>query len=253
MSIRPTRQHRTTRRAAAACMIAAAALATVGFTGLGSVFDYPAILEEPTAEILRRYREHQGAITALFATLVVAAALVAPIAILLARLTPSARAVRAMRILGISAAVVQMIGLSRWVLLVPSFSDDALDPATATDAIHHFELAHTWLGHALGETVGYALSAAFTIVACCSLPLLSRWTRRLGIAAAVLVATGVLVPVFEPASLSNFAGYLLWTLWLVVVAIELLRHGRRQAMPSSSQQGATPISSTSSRRTLAAK
>ena len=51
-------------------MIGAAALATAGFTGLGAAFDYPAILDEPTAEILDAYRAHQTAVSLWFAALV---------------------------------------------------------------------------------------------------------------------------------------------------------------------------------------
>jgi len=213
----------TTRRLAATSMIGAAALATAGFTGLGAVFDYPAILDEPTAQILDAYRAHQAAVSLWFATLVLAAALLAPIAVLLARLVPPPRR-RWIVGLGVAAASVQVIGLSRWLLLVPRFSHDALDPGTAATAIRRFELAHTWLGHALGETVGYALTAAFTIVVAASLPAVPRWVRRLGVLAAALVATGVLVPLgIDVAGLTNFAGYLLWTLWLVVLAAALLR------------------------------
>ena len=41
----------TTRRLAAATMAGAALLAIAGFTALGSVFEYPQILKEPTADI----------------------------------------------------------------------------------------------------------------------------------------------------------------------------------------------------------
>ena len=59
---------------------------------------------------------------------------------------------------------MQVIGLSRWVLFVPRISDDALVPAHTADAHHTFELLHTWLGKALGETIGYALTATFTVL-----------------------------------------------------------------------------------------
>ena len=32
------------------------------------------------------------------------------------------------------------------------------------DAHHTFELLHTWLGEVLGETIGYALTATFTVL-----------------------------------------------------------------------------------------
>lgn len=75
---------RTTRRLAAA-MAAAALLAIAGFTALGSVFEYPQILKSPTADILDLYRRHQGAVTIWFLVLMVSAALLAPAGILLGR------------------------------------------------------------------------------------------------------------------------------------------------------------------------
>jgi hypothetical protein len=62
------------------------------------------------------------------------------------------------------AAAVQVIGLSRWVLLVPGISSDATDPSKTAGAHHTFELVHTWLGTVLGETIGYALTATFTVL-----------------------------------------------------------------------------------------
>ena len=50
---------RTPQRLAAAGMASAAGLAIAGFTALGSIFDYPNILEEPTADILTLFRENQ--------------------------------------------------------------------------------------------------------------------------------------------------------------------------------------------------
>ena len=44
-----------TRRLAAGAMAGAAGLAIAGFTALGSIFDYPKILKEPTDEILATY------------------------------------------------------------------------------------------------------------------------------------------------------------------------------------------------------
>jgi Domain of unknown function (DUF4386) len=158
-----TQTTRATRRLAAATMAAAALLAIAGFTVLGSVFEYPQILESPTADILELYRRHQGAVMAWFGALMVGAALLAPAGILLGRLAGGGRG-RWIAGLGVAAAAVQVIGLSRWVLLVPGISRDALDPARTAAAHHSFELAHTWLGSVLGETIGYALTATFTVL-----------------------------------------------------------------------------------------
>ena len=77
----------TAQRAAAASMTGAALLAIAGFTALGSIFDYPDILKEPTAAILALYRENSTAVSAWFLVLVVGAALLAPAGIFLGRLT----------------------------------------------------------------------------------------------------------------------------------------------------------------------
>ena len=215
----------TVRWVAAATLLTAAGCAIVGFSGLGAVFDYPAILDEPTAEILAAYRRQQAVVTTWFRVLVIGAALLAPIAILLGRLASTARSRRT--ITGLAAATVQVIGLSRWVLLVPGFSDDALDPAHAADAHHRFELAHSWLGHAIGETLGYALTAAFTIAAVRGFTAKARRIRILRLASAGLVATRVVVPLgVDVASLTNFVGYLLWTARLICLAAHLLVRSR---------------------------
>src|SRR6185312_4963645 len=96
----------------------AAALAIAGFTALGSVFDYPKILKAPTAEILDRFAAGETAVTGWFVALCLGAALIAPVGILLARTVRGPRG-RWIAGIGIAAAAVQVIGLSRWFLFVP--------------------------------------------------------------------------------------------------------------------------------------
>ena len=87
-----------------------------------------------------------------FLVLVISAALLAPAGILLGRLAGGSLG-RWIAGVGIAAATVQVIGLSRWVLLVPGISDDATRPRPdAPTPTTRFELLHTWLGTVLGET-----------------------------------------------------------------------------------------------------
>ena len=155
---------RTARRTVAVLLATASVLAIAGFTALGSIFDYPAVLKHPAAEILTSFREHQSGVTTWFLILTVSAALLAPAGILLGRLI-GGTAGRGVAIIGVAAAVVQVVGLSRWVLLIPGVSADALDPATAAAAVDRFTGLHFWLGTIVGETVGYALTATFTVLA----------------------------------------------------------------------------------------
>ena len=215
----------TTRRLAAGAMAAAATLAIAGFTALGSIFDYPAILKAPTGDILDAFREQQTAVTGWFLVLMISAALLAPIGILLGRIA-GGRLGRWIAGVGVAAAAVQVIGLSRWVLLIPGVSADATVPAETADAHRTFELLHTWLGTVLGETIGYALTATFTVlvVIATSGSIAPRWSGWLGYTAAVLIATGVTIPLgLSVAGLTNFVGYVAWCLWLIVMAVILWR------------------------------
>jgi hypothetical protein len=124
---------RTTAREAGAALALASALAIAGFTVLGSVFEYPQILEKPTADILALFREHEGAVMAWFGVLVVSAALMAPAGIWLGHIAHGTLG-RWIAVVGITAATVQVVGLQRWVTLVSGISQDALDPARRASA-----------------------------------------------------------------------------------------------------------------------
>jgi hypothetical protein len=214
----------TTARLAATAVITASGLAIAGFTALGSVFEYPQILEEPTSEILALYRDHQGAVTAWFLVLVISAAMLAPAGILLGRLAGGTLG-RWIAAVGVAAATVQVVGLQRWITLVPGISDDALDPSRRADAEERFEFWHLVLGKIIGETIGYLLTAVFTVLVVAALrrTILPAWLAWTGYVAAALIATGVVIPVVEQASLTNFAGYVLWCVWLLGVGFLLLR------------------------------
>jgi hypothetical protein len=213
-----------TSRLAGAALALASVLAIAGFTVLGSVFQYPQILEEPTADILTVFRDHQGAVVTCFIVLVVSAALMAPAGFWLGRLTGGTLG-RWIAGVGIAAAIVQVVGLQRWATLVPSISHDALDPARRADAENRFELWHNVLGKAIGETLGYALTATFTVLVVVALrrTILPRWLAVIGLVAAALIATGVLIPLVGAASLTNFAGYVAWCAWMIAVAVVLFR------------------------------
>jgi hypothetical protein len=112
-------------------------------------------------------------------------------------------------------------------VVVPGISDDALVPARTQDAYHRFPVLHTWLGTIIGETIGYALTAVFTVLVVRAVTRASapRWVAYLGYGAAALIATGVVIPLgLDIARLANFAGYVIWCSWLVAVAIVLWRN-----------------------------
>jgi Domain of unknown function (DUF4386) len=237
------------RKLTAIALITAALFTNAGFAALGSIFNYPDVLKEPTGEILDRFREHQSSVSIWFAILALSAALFAPIAIGIGKLRDD-RWMRLAVPAGIAAAVVQTIGLLRWPLLVPGFASDAAstNPATAANARDHFDTAHTILGNVIGETCGYLLTAAWTLLVVASLA--TRFAGRvfaaLGAVSAIMIVLGVLSPLdLAIIDTVNFAGYVLWSIWLIWLAIAVLRDARANtavvAMPASQPVALNPV------------
>jgi hypothetical protein len=221
------------RKLTASLLVLAAVLANVAFAALGSIFDYPDVLDEPAGQVLAAFRDDQGAVSGWFGVLALAAALRAPIAVGVGRLS-SARAMRIAVPVGIAAAAVQVIGLLRWPILVPGYASDAAsaDPGVAAAARDSFSTASDILGTAVGETVGYLLTATWTLLVIVALGhrYAGRWFQVLGAAAAVLVLLGVLSPLGLPViDTANLLGYVLWSAWLVAFAIVIALHERRRA------------------------
>jgi hypothetical protein len=220
-------------RLTASLLILAAVLANVGFTALGAIFNYPDVLNEPAGQVLAAFRDDQGAVSAWFGVLALAAALMAPIAIGVARLS-SHRAMRIALRVGIAAAVVQVIGLLRWPILVPGYAADGNADA--------FSTASDILGTAIGETVGYLLTATWTALVIVALGrrYAGRWFQALGGVSAALVLAGVLSPLGLPViDSANFIGYVLWSVWLIAFAVVILvRERRRSTAPAPVSQTA---------------
>lgn len=229
-------RRRSSIAVAGACALATGAmLANVAFVGLGSVFDYPDILLKPTDDLLDVFQANRTAVMTWFALLAFGAALLGPGAVWLSKLGRSTAA-RLSAYAGVAAAAVQVVGLSRWFVLVPGLADTATDPATTTaqrmQAIDRFELAHNVLGKVVGETFGYLLTSAWTVLVIVGIGQLAggRVWRTIGLVSAGMIAVGVLTPLDVPGSdTANFIGYVLWTTWVLALAVRLIRTRRSPA------------------------
>lgn len=203
----------------AALLIAGAVVVNVAFLGLGTAFDYPDVLNQPPADVLVRFHENAVLIGALFLLLAAGAALLAPIAIAVSRLGEGT-ALRVSRIVGVAAAVVQVVGLLRWPLVVPFLASES----PSASAAHTFDTLNLVLGTTIGETIGYALTATWTVLVCIGLSqsVLGRVLTAVGLLAAALIATGTVEPFVPVAGLTNFLGYIVWSAWLIAFAVLLL-------------------------------
>ena len=220
----------------ASLLIVAAVLANVGFTALGSIFNYPDVLDEPAGKVLAAFRDNEAAVSGWFSVLALSAALLAPIAIGVGRLS-SQRAMRIAVRVGIAAAAVQVIGLLRWPILVPGYAADGNADA--------FTTASDILGTAVGETLGYLLTATWTVLVVVALGrrYAGGWFQVLGAVSAALVLVGVLSPLGLPVvDTANFFGYVLWSVWLIAFAVVIVVHERRRSTSLTSTSAAAVTS-----------
>jgi len=118
------------------------------------------------------------------------------------------------------------------------------------DAHRTSEALHTWLGEVLGETIGYALTATFTILVAMAVTrtIAPRWMILLGYGSAAFIATGVVVPLgVSAATITNFVGYVAWCPWLIGMAAILWRANANE--PATSAVMPSTATCAQSRRT----
>ncbi|MEA2247134.1 MAG: hypothetical protein QOH46_1663, partial [Solirubrobacteraceae bacterium] len=203
-------------------------------------------LDEPAGRVLASFRDHQTAVSAWFSVLALSAALLAPIAIGVGRLSSKPAMRIAVRV-GIAAAAVQVVGLVRWPILVPGYASDAASGSAgvAHAARDSFTTASNILGTAMGETLGYLLTATWTALVIVALGrrFTGRWFVVLGASSAALVLAGVLSPLGLPViDTANFFGYVLWSVWLIAFGVVMLVRERRAAASLSTSIQAAVVS-----------
>jgi hypothetical protein len=208
------------------------------YTVLARSFDYPDILRRPTQEVLARFAAGGGTLLLTWWAFAMSALLLAPTAVLVSAsfsdASPTLLSVAT--VVGVLAALVQLLGLIRWPLAIPHLARVSGDPATSPgtrEAIDvTFQTLNRYLGVAVGEHLGYMFTGA--------------WTALVG---AVILGSDVVHPAFGIVGLalaplfllgsteflgsneesgSKVAGavvplaYIGWSVWLLALGVALL-------------------------------
>jgi Domain of unknown function (DUF4386) len=207
----------------------------VVFALLGVLFEYPAILRKPTSEILAKFRAGGSRLILVWWAFAMTTVLFIPVAILLPGCLDGANptVLIASVVVGVLAALVQILGLIRWTFLVPFLAREDADASPARrDAIDLiFQAFHRYLGVAVGEHFGYLFTGAWSILVGVSV-LQAGLPAWLGIAGIVVGATIALcslefVGPFEREGW-KLAGavipiaYIAWSIWLAALGVVLL-------------------------------
>ncbi len=223
----------TDRRLTAALLIVVPIAFTVCFTLLQALFEYPAILRQPTADILTKFAAGGPALVAVWYALTLTALLFIPIAILLHRALAGPEATATLQVataFGIVAGLTQALGFLRWPFLVPHLARVYLAPETGEPqravAALVFEAFHRYAGMGLGEHLGFLSTSVWTAGVALTLWRAPQFGRALGLSG-VALAGGIAAGLLEPAGWAfagtiNAVSYLAWAAWLVAVGVRLL-------------------------------
>jgi hypothetical protein len=230
------------------------------FTLLSVTFEYPDILRQPAGYVLERFDAGGAGLVATWYGFMLTAVLFVPLVVLVHRvLAGDGREAGAPFYLGLATAfgvvagVVQFLGLVRWPFLVPYLADSYTDPAsseaTRQSVAVVFEAFNRYAGVAVGEHLGYLFTGLWTALVALAmfgsaLPF-RRWLSLLGMVSAAGVLVGTLEPAgFEAAANIVVVGYILWSIWLALTGIFLLRtRSNRHRAPQANPAGnpTTPI------------
>lgn len=227
------------RKLAGIFFIVGALLVNIPYTLLIMNFDYPDILRLPTAEILTRF---QAGGDALIYTWLAFAWVGLPMligAIMLKAILADERSpfLETATTFGVIGFIVQVIGLLRWVFVVPIlarlFTAPEADSTTQASIAAVFIAVHQYGGVILGEHLGQ-----FFIILWMSIisgiiyksKMFSKWVAWLGwfasaiymLAQTELFATAI--PSFPVVEWAGLVGSLLWLVWMIVMGVYLVKY-----------------------------
>lgn len=242
-------QEKISRRLTGVLLILTPIAFNLFFTLLSVTFEYPDILREPAGYVLGRFDAGGVALVTTWYGFTLTAVLFVPLAVLVHRVLAHEDQPFYLGVataFGVVAGVVQFLGLVRWPFLVPYLADSYTDPAASEatrDSVEVvFEAFNQYAGVAVGEHLGYLFTGLWTALVALAVFRSGRFGRWFGILGLVSAA-GILVGTLEFAGLPAAAdvvtlAYILWSVWLLVFGIILLR----RVQPGS----AAPIGGTDS-------
>jgi len=204
----------------------------LAFLELGRAFDYPDILRREPDEILRRFHAGGPGLLLRWHALLLSALAMLPVAALLVVALEASPALTLLAVsTGVSAALVQAIGLVRWPYAIPELArryvaaegPDA--SATRQSVVVTFTTLHRLLGVGIGEHLGYLLTGLWTLFVAASImttDVLPAWLGIVGIPIGLALLVGTLEFV-GPNERDGWAlagtivpiAYIAWSIWLI--------------------------------------
>jgi hypothetical protein len=138
------------------------------FALLGKRFEYPDILRRSTSEILERFRAGGSSLILLWWAFMLSGLLLIVGAVLLGQVLGLEGVVLVATTFGVLAGLVQMLGLLRWVYVVPALARAYADPTLSAEQrevqVAVFRALHQYLGVGVGEHLGYLFTGVWSVL-----------------------------------------------------------------------------------------
>jgi hypothetical protein len=217
-------------------LIAGAIGVFIPYTILTITFEYPDILRQDAGTILTRFQNGGSSlIFTWWAFAILGLPLLIAYILIGQMFENKVGFIRWTTTIGVVSGMVQIIGLLRWVFVVPVIANTYATsdgPATREAATLTFQTIHQAGGVLLGEHVGQLFTVLWTImisVAFIKLKFFPSWVSWMGIIASIiyLLAQGELfatvVPGFPAWDMAGFIGSTLWLMWLVITGLMFIK------------------------------
>lgn len=207
------------------------------FLLLAKRFDYPDILRRPPEEILERFHAGGPALVLLWWAFMLSGLLLITAAVLIGQVLGFSAILAPATTFGVLAGLVQMLGLLRWVYLVPSLARSYADFARGGERreadLAIFRAMHRYIGVGIGEHLGYLLTGLWSLLVGVVVVLgggaVPSWLGWPGIA----VGAGLIVGSAEFLGPNEERGwafadaavpvlYVCWSVWLFAMGLALL-------------------------------
>lgn len=211
-------------------LIAGAVGLFIPYTILTMTFEYPDILRQDAGIVLTKF--HEGGSSLVFtwwAFAILGLPLLIAYVLIGQKLEGRLGFIKWVTTLGIISGIVQIIGLLRWVFIVPVIASNyvaATDAATQATAKMSFQVIHQLGGVLLGEHLGQLFTITWTImisVAFMKLKMFPKWVSWLGIISSIIYLLAQLdlfatvIPGFPVLDWAGLVGSSLWLLWLIII------------------------------------
>ena len=222
--------------AAGVLLIVAPLWFNVMFALLGKQFDYPAILRRPAEDILARFRAGGASLILLWWAFMLSGLILIAAVVLLGQSLGFWGIVPLAVTIGVLAGLVQMLGLLRWVYLVPPLARTIADPTVGAGqrdaSLAVFRAMHQYLGVGVGEHLGYLFTGTWSVLAGVAIArrdVIPSWLGWVG----VVVGVGLIIGSAEFLGPNEEHGwrlagaaipilYVVWSIWLLAMGIALV-------------------------------